>query len=75
MYLYLTWNVKLSIRNTKVEIINQHKNHMGHVESLDENFYLSAPTSFYLVFTLVFLKTQTPLHFTLFYETLSYSTF
>ncbi len=71
IYLYLTWNVKLGIQNTKFE----HKNDICHVQSLDKDFYLGAPNSFYHVFTLVLFKPQIPLHFTLFYETSSCSTF
>jgi hypothetical protein len=51
MYLYLKCNVKRGIQNTKFKVINQHKNDMCHVQSLEKDFYLSAPNSFDYVFT------------------------
>ncbi len=42
MYLYLKINVKWGIQNTKLQIINQHKNGMCHVQSLENDFYLNA---------------------------------
>ncbi len=35
----------------KLKIINQHKNDMCHVQSLERDFYLGTPSSFDCVFT------------------------
>jgi hypothetical protein len=51
MYLYLICDVKLGIQNTKFKDINQHKNDTCHVQSLEEDFYLDALSSFDCVFT------------------------
>ncbi len=51
MYLYLKCSVKWGIQNTKLEVKNQFKNDMCHVQSLDKDFYLSALGSFDHVFT------------------------
>ncbi len=50
-YLYLTPNGKLNMKNTKFRIINQHKNAMCHIQSLENDFYLNALGSFDHVFT------------------------
>jgi hypothetical protein len=42
---------KLSMENTKFRIINQHKNAMCHIQSLENDFYLNALGSFDHVFT------------------------
>jgi len=41
---------KLSMENTNFRIINQHKNAMCHIQSLENDFYLSALGSFDHVF-------------------------
>jgi hypothetical protein len=48
MYSYLKCNVKWNIWNTKFKVINQHKNDMCkcHVQYLEMNFCLGAPSSF-----------------------------
>jgi hypothetical protein len=51
MYLYVTNIVKLDIPNTKFEVTNQHRNDMCHVQSLEKDFYLGAPSSFDYIFT------------------------
>jgi hypothetical protein len=50
-YLYLTNSIKLDIPNTKFWVTNQHINDTSHVQSLEMDFYLSAPSSFDYVFT------------------------
>ncbi len=42
MYLYLKCNVKWGTQNINFKIINQHKNDMCHVQSLEKDFYLGA---------------------------------
>jgi hypothetical protein len=42
---------KSSMENTKFRIINQHRNAMCHIQSLGNDFYLSALGSFDHVFT------------------------
>jgi hypothetical protein len=51
-YLHLTCSVKLNIQNTKFKIINQHRNDMCHVQSLENDFYHGTVCSFCYVFTL-----------------------
>jgi hypothetical protein len=42
MYLYLKCNVKWGIQNIKFKVVNQHKNYVNHVQSLEKDFYLGA---------------------------------
>jgi hypothetical protein len=51
MYLYLKRNVKWGTQNTKFKVINQHKSDKCHVQALENDFYLGAPSSFDRVFT------------------------
>jgi hypothetical protein len=64
MYLYLKCSVKGGTQNTNYKIINQYKNNMCHVQSLEKDFYLDTPGFFYNVFTHqqnCYLLGQTPL--------------
>ncbi len=51
MYLYLKCNVKWGTQNTKFKVINQHKSDKCHVQAVENDFYLGAPSSFDHVFT------------------------
>jgi hypothetical protein len=53
MYLYLKCSVKGGTWNANFKFINQHKNNMCHVQSLEKDFYLGAPSSFDHVFILL----------------------
>jgi hypothetical protein len=50
-FIYITYNVKLGIRNIKSKIINQHKNDICYALPLKNDFYFGAFGSFYYVFT------------------------
>ncbi len=49
-YLYLICNVKLNIQNENYKIINQHKNDICHVHSL-EFFFTLAPMTPFIIFS------------------------
>jgi hypothetical protein len=51
MYLYIICSVKGGTQNINFKAINQHKNDMCHVQSLEKDFYLGALGSFDHVFT------------------------
>jgi hypothetical protein len=50
MYLYLKCSVKWGTQNTNFKVINQHKNDMCHVQSLEKDFHLGVLSSFDRVF-------------------------
>ncbi len=49
-YLYLKCSVNNGSQNTNYKIINQHINDTCHVQSLEKDFYLGAPSFFDCVF-------------------------
>jgi hypothetical protein len=55
MYLYLICSVKLDIQSIKILIINQHKNNMFHVQSLEKGkmTFTFAPLVPLIMFSLI----------------------
>ncbi len=51
MYLYLTCNVKWGTQNIKFKVINQHRNDMCHVQSLEKDFHINTLGPFDHAFT------------------------